>query len=104
MTFEVRTTPGAEDDAASILHWLMTRHAGETGLRWFLTMEEAIAFLAELPMRCKLAAEDKAFPFEVRELLHGDRPHIYRILFTIEADTVYNLHIRHGRRITLTRN
>ncbi len=25
-------------------------------------------------------------------------PHVYRILLTIEGDTVYVMHIRHGRR------
>ncbi|MGD0414539.1 MAG: hypothetical protein ABSA80_04235 [Terriglobales bacterium] len=37
-------------------------------------------------------------PFEVRHLLYGLAPHVYRILFTIEGETVHVLHIRHGRR------
>ena len=45
MAFEVRTTPDSEQDAAEILDWLMLHHAGETGLRWFLRMDEAIASL-----------------------------------------------------------
>lgn len=28
----------------------------------------------------------------------GVRPHVYRVLFTIEEETVYILHVRHGRR------
>ena len=102
MVFEVRTTPEAEQDAAAILNWLMEQNAGETGLRWFLKMDEAIRSLAELPQRCRLAPEDRAFPFEVRELQYGNRPHIYRILFTIEGDAVYILHIVHGRRLPLS--
>ncbi len=102
MAFEVRTTPDAEEDAAAILNWLMTEHAGEAGLRWFLKLDEAIASLAEMPKRCKLAPENTAFPFEVRELLYGRKPHVYRILFTIEDNVVYVLHLRHGRRATLT--
>jgi hypothetical protein len=38
------------------------------------------------------------FPFEVRRLLYGRKPHAYGVLFTIEGDTVSVLHIRHGRR------
>jgi plasmid stabilization system protein ParE len=102
MAFEVRTTLDAEQDAAAILDWLMARHAGETGLRWFL--DEAIASLAELPHRCKLAPENKSFPFDVRELHYGQRPHVYRILFTIEDNIVYVLHIRHGRRLPVAAN
>jgi hypothetical protein len=34
----------------------------------------------------------------VRQLLYGRKPHVYRVLFTIEGDVVRVLHIRHGRR------
>src|SRR5215469_14715488 len=101
MAFEVRTTPEAEQEAIAILDWLLEQQAGETGLRWFTRMEAAIESLAEMPQRCKLAPENKSFPFEVRELLYGQRPHVYRILFTIEGNVVFILHIRHGRRLPL---
>ena len=65
---------------------------------WFLALEDAIESLANMPLRCALAPENTEFPFEVRQLLYGRPPHVYRILFTIETSTVYVLHIRHGRR------
>jgi plasmid stabilization system protein ParE len=98
MTFRVETTAQAERDAESILEWLLSQHAGEAGTRWFQALESAIASLTEFPKRCALAPEDRVFPFEVRQLLYGHKPHIYRILFTIQDETVYVLHIRHGRR------
>jgi len=49
-----------------------------------------------------LAPENEVFDFEVRKLLYGKRPHVYRILFTIENETVTILHIRHGRRLPLS--
>ena len=98
MTFGVDITSEAARDADSILEWLLSQHAGETGIKWFRAMEEAIASLAEFPKRCPLAPENKMFPFEVRQLLYGHQPHVYRILFTVQASTVYVLHIRHGRR------
>ena len=61
-------------------------------------MEDAIASLATFPKRCPIAPESARFPFEVRQLLYGRKPHVYRILFTIENNTVNVLHIRHGRR------
>jgi plasmid stabilization system protein ParE len=103
MAFEVRITPEAEQDATDILEWLIEQYAGETGLRWFLRMSDAMDSLTELPRRCKLAPENVTFPYEVRELLYGQKPHLYRILFTVEADIVYILRIRHGRRLPLTR-
>jgi plasmid stabilization system protein ParE len=98
MTFRVETTVVAEQEADAILDWLLSQHAGDTGIRWFLALQDAIGSLAEFPARCPLAPESTAFPFEVRHLLYGHPPHVYRILFTIENQTVYVLHIRHGRR------
>ena len=98
MVFLVKTSAAAEQDANTILEWLLSQHAGGTGVRWFLAMRAAMASLARFPRRCPLAPESTQFPFEVRQLLYGRKPHIYRILFTIEGETVYILHIRHGRR------
>ncbi len=101
MPFRVETSAEAERDAGAILEWLLAQGAGETGLRWFLALEKAIDTLAELPERCPLAPENARFPFEVRQLLYGRKPHVYRILFTIDGDSVYVLHIRHSRRLPL---
>jgi plasmid stabilization system protein ParE len=102
MAFLVKPTANAKQDARDILVWLRSQEAGETGLRWFQGMQKAIASLSEMPTRCALAPENKNFPFEVRQLLYGSRHHRYRILFTIESNTVTVLHIRHGRRNPLT--
>ena len=98
MAFRVETSAQAASDAREILEWLLSHHAGETVLRWFFAMEDAIASLATFPKRCPIAPESARFPFEVRQLLYGRKPHVYRILFTIENNTVNVLHIRHGRR------
>jgi plasmid stabilization system protein ParE len=98
MTFRVETTAEVERDADAILEWLISQHAGDTGLRWFPALQDAIDSLAELPARCSLAPESSIFPVEVRHLFYGHPPHVYRILFTIAEKTVHILHIRHGRR------
>jgi ParE toxin of type II toxin-antitoxin system, parDE len=63
-------------------------------MQWFLALQDTIATLAQFPERCALAPESPGFPFEVRHLLYGRAPHVYRILFTIEDKTVYVLHVR----------
>ena len=98
MGFRVELTSRAGHDADTILDWLATQHAGETGKRWVEALEGACTTLQRFPRGCALAPESKVFPFEVCQLLYGHKPHVYRILFTIEAETVYVLHIRHGRR------
>jgi plasmid stabilization system protein ParE len=98
MTFRIEITAAAEGELDSILAWLISQQAGDSGLKWFQALEGAITTLAEFPERCSLAPENRLFPFEVRQLLYGNKPHLYRILFTVQGDTVYVLHVRHGRR------
>jgi plasmid stabilization system protein ParE len=98
MAFRVEITVEAERDGKGILEWLAEQNAGEAGLRWFQGLEKAIASLATFPLRCPLAPENAEFPFEVRNLLYGRRPHVYRVVFMMENQTVYILHIWHGRR------
>ena len=98
MAFRVKTTAQAKRDLDDILERLLSQEAGETGLRWFQGLHQAVATLADSPQRCALAPESAVFPFEVRHLLYGRRPHVYRIIFTIEGNTVSVLHVRHGRR------
>jgi toxin ParE1/3/4 len=87
MAFRVEITAEAERDGDGILDWLISEEAGVTGLRWFEGLEKAIASLAAFPRRCPLAPDNAAFPFEVRRLLYGRKPHVYRVVFTIERDT-----------------
>jgi plasmid stabilization system protein ParE len=75
MAFRVETTPESERDAEAILEWLFSQDSGDTGIRWFLALDDAIASLASIPARCPLAAENAGFPFEVRHLLYGRKPH-----------------------------
>jgi plasmid stabilization system protein ParE len=98
MAFRVEITAGARKDANAILFWLSSKQAGETGIRWYERLEEAVASLAQSPERCALAPENAHVPFELRQLVYGHRPHLYRILFTVDGEAVYVLHIRHGRR------
>jgi plasmid stabilization system protein ParE len=102
MAFRVETSAQAESDADAILEWLLSRHAGQAGIRWVLALEEAIESLTAFPERCPLAPESARFPFEVRQLLYGRKRHVYRILFAIDGETVNVLHIRHGRRKPLS--
>ena len=101
ITFRVELTAQADHDLNDILEWLLAQHAGEAGLRWFLNLESARNSLSELPHRYSLAPESAEFPFEVRQLIYRRKPHFYRMLLTVDTDTVIILHVRHGRRLPL---
>lgn len=98
MDFRVELSDQAQADIARIYDWLRSQRAGDAGERWFVGLRAAIDSLANLPARCPLAPENRDSPVEVRQLLYGHRPHVYRILFAIDGEVVHILHIRHGRR------
>ena len=98
MDFRVELSQQAQRDIAAVYDWLQSQQAGEAGERWFVALRTAVASLGNLPARCPIAPESRDSPIEVRHLLYGRRPHVYRILFAIEGDIVQVLHIRHGRR------
>jgi len=95
VAFRVKQTAQADYDLDLIPEWLSVQQADDAGLRWFQRLKDAMSSLAAMPEPCMLAPEKAEFPFEVRQLLYGHKPHQYRVLFTIEAN---DLVIRHGRR------
>ena len=100
MAFRVKITAEANRDLDEILTWLLAEGAGETGIRWFSGLKKAVGSLSELPKRCSLAPENASFPFEVRQLLYGRKREVYRVLFTIQDDSVVVLHVqRPGQNI-----
>jgi plasmid stabilization system protein ParE len=91
----IQPPAAAEMDDAYL--WI-TERAPDSATKWFNELEAAISSLNDLPQRCPLAEESKAFDVEIRQLIYGKRVGAYRILFTIIGDTVHILHVRHGRR------
>jgi plasmid stabilization system protein ParE len=85
MAFQVKTSARAKRDLDGILARLLSKEAGEAGLRWFSGLRDAVASLAISPERCAVAPENDAFLFEVRHLLYGCKPHVYRIFFISSA-------------------
>ena len=95
MIYRVIIQPNAEAelDAAYLYRYQRTP---QEAARWFAGCVEAINSLAQFPERCPFAPENGHFPEEIRQLLYGVRRDVFRILFTIQSDTVHVLHIRHG--------
>ncbi len=95
--FNVEVTAQASDEAEEAYLW-MKENSPEAAADWFDGLVEKANSLANFPKRCALALESRAFKQEIRQLLYGH----YRILFTIEGNTVYVLHIRHKARKPLS--
>lgn len=98
MTRRVVFTPTARIEAVAALHWIAER-SPDAAARWYDGLEKAIAKLGTLPERHPVAEEESArLGVSLRQMLHGRRRGVYRILFSIEADAVYIHRVRHAAR------
>jgi toxin ParE1/3/4 len=100
MAFEVRLAKRAIRDLRDI-YGAINAEASETAAIWFRGLEAAIFSLETHPARCAVTPER----MNVRHLLYGNKPHIYRVLFTIneQSEIVNVAQIRHGARRPLKR-
>jgi plasmid stabilization system protein ParE len=94
-TYRVIIQPNAEAELDAAYQYRHAR-APQAAARWFAGIVDAINSLEQLPARCPLAPENGHFAEEIRQLLCGARRDVFRILFTIQGNTVHVLHIRHG--------
>lgn len=65
-------------------------------------LQNAIESLNQNPRRCPVAHENDKVVEELRELLFGKRPNVFRIVFAMDGDTVRVLRFLRGQRRYLT--
>lgn len=94
-SFEVVMTLGAKEELKDIYRYI-AKDSPKNALNWLNLMEEKIASLAQMPERCLLAPEDSYFDEQIRNLIVKRN---YRVLFFVEADCVYVLHVRRCSRL-----
>lgn len=93
--------PRAMADIDAAVTW-RRRQSASSAARLHARLLGAIRTLGNNPKRCPFADEAAELQLELRELLHGRRPNIYRILFTIEEQTVNVLRVRHAAQDRLS--
>lgn len=98
MKLKIEITHQAESEIETAYLWIR-QDSPIRANKWFEGMVKAIDYLALFPVRCLLAQESGDVGNEVRQLLYGK----FRILFIVESDTVFILHVRHGGRQYLGR-
>lgn len=98
MRYRVAFTPRARADAVEAFRWIAERSA-EAAARWYDGLDKALAKLGENPERHPIAGEESdRLGLMIRQMLYGRRRSVYRILFSIEGDTVMVHYIRHSAR------
>jgi plasmid stabilization system protein ParE len=68
--------------------------------RWYNRLEQALLALESHPSRCSVASESRKCKRTLRNLLHGRKPNVYRVIYEVDEAkrTVWALTIRHGAR------
>jgi plasmid stabilization system protein ParE len=101
MAFQVVFGRRAQSDIATAVAWLAdTRPA--SAARWHTGLLRIVETLETDPNRCAVADEAADLGVDLRQLLYGRRPHVYRILFTIDGETVNVLRVRHAAQDLLS--
>ncbi len=99
--FRVIIQPRAEAAALAAFAWLAER-SPEAAARWLNGLRKAIAKLADGPTIHPFAVEEsERFGLPIRQALYGRRRGVYRILYTVEADVISVLAIRHSAQDTI---
>ena len=89
--YKVEITTTAEVETKEAILWIR-QFSPDAAKRFIEGFEKAIESLQQSHLRCPLAPENDVFYEEIRQLLYGK----YRILITIDKETVYVLHVRHS--------
>lgn len=100
MQFQVIITPSAKADIFEINTWFLENYP-DLAESWLWGISQSVTSLSKFPERCPISAESDAFDVTVRQLLYGKKPHIYRILFSIQEEKVYILRIRSTKQKSL---
>jgi hypothetical protein len=103
VAFQVNFTRRAYTDIAVTEGWL-TQFGSSSVKRWRTRLLRIIENLELDPHRYPQAMEAAEIGFDLREALMGRRPHIHRILFTIDVRTVTVQRIRHTSQDRLSQD
>jgi plasmid stabilization system protein ParE len=98
VTYSFVFTPTARADAIEAFRWI-AEHSPDAAARWYASLEKAIATLSTLPERHPIAEEiSEHLGITVRQMAYGRSRGVFRVLFSIQAETVYLHYVRHSAR------
>ncbi|MCL2659536.1 MAG: type II toxin-antitoxin system RelE/ParE family toxin [Acidobacteriaceae bacterium] len=99
MRYQVEFAARADRDL-EVLYIEKNAVESRAAARWFNGLEQAILALEKYPYRCPVAMESSRIKRELRHLLYGRKPHVYRVLYEVDEGRkiVWVLTVRHGAR------
>lgn len=99
MRYKVEFTNQAHAETDFAFKWI-EKSSPTNAFEWFNGLVDAVETLDSMPERCPVAPESEEVGQEIRQLLYGK----YRLLFSIEGQKVFVLHVRHGAQAYLTKD
>lgn len=103
MAFTVVFRRRAQADVANNTTWLEATQGLLAADRWRVGLLTAVVGALETdPHRYPQADDAADVGVDLRELLHGSGRRVYRVLFTIDGNTVNILRVRHATQDRLT--
>ena len=102
MAHKVNIRPRAGDDIDGIFSRIARTVSPASAANWYTGIIRKIRGLKNNPEMWPLADEAATVGFDMRMLLYGRGRQVYRILFTIDGDTVNVLRVRHTAQDWLT--
>ncbi len=95
MEYRVDLTDEALDNIREIYAYIKAAQV-PAAAAWYRGLRAMIFSLDRDPLRGRTTSESPA----LRQLLYGNKPHIYRIIYSIDMEkrAVRIVHIRHGAR------
>jgi plasmid stabilization system protein ParE len=101
MPFQVIFRPRARSDITATASWL-ARSSPTAAARWRTSLFRIVENLETDPNRYPAADEAADLGVELRELLYRRHRNVYRVLFTIDGETVNVHRVRHASQDRLS--
>lgn len=92
----------ARRDLVEAYRWA-ARRAPYTARRWLERFEAKIGTLSSRPQRCGPAPESQFAGEDLRQLLFGRKPNVFRAIFVIDESAVRVVRVVRAQRRFLTR-
>ncbi|MEO5354078.1 MAG: type II toxin-antitoxin system RelE/ParE family toxin [Magnetococcus sp. XQGC-1] len=94
--YRVVITPFAADNIREAYAWFLAENPVYAA-KWLDDIQSGVFGLENLPESRLVAPASDDFDCEIRHMIIG-RGVPWRVFFTIDGETVYVLHVRHGSR------
>lgn len=104
MACQIRLRRTAYADIDEHFAFIAARSGPASAARWRDRLIARLDGLADHPGRYPPADEAAGLGVDLRVMLFGRRRHVYRVLFTIDGDTVNVHRVRHAAQDRLSRD